>query len=70
MPLSINGTTYFTAVEITESLSITRQTLWRWRIEGKVPAGRRFRDKQIIYTRPEFEAIERFANRVEPIAMP
>ena len=32
-----------------------------------MPAGRRFRDKQILFTADELEQIRQYANRVEPI---
>ena len=67
MPLAINGTNYHTAAEITYRLSITRQTLWRWRSSGKIPYGHRFRDKQVIFTEAELGEIEDYANRIEPL---
>ena len=70
MSTKINGVTYFSAAEITQELEISRQTLWRWRQEGKIPAGHRYRSKQILFTMHEVEAIQRFANRLEPIEPP
>ena len=69
MVISVDGAAYYTMNDILDSLSITRQTLWRWRLEGKVPAGRRFRDKQLIFTRSEFEIIKGFANRIGPTSV-
>lgn len=66
MALNIEGVTYYTMKDVTNSLLISRQTLWRWRCEGRVPLGRRFRDKQLLFTQSEYEAIEEFANRMEP----
>ncbi len=66
MPIEIDGVEYFTAAEIHRMLGIVRQTLWRWRKAGKIPLGRRYRDRQIVFTRQEFEAIREFANRLEP----
>jgi hypothetical protein len=63
---SIDGVDYFTVREVIESIAITRQTLWRWRRERKIPLGRRFRNRQLLFTQPEFQAIEAFANHVEP----
>lgn len=67
MPLIVNGVKYYKSTEITGRLSVTRQTLWRWRSRGKVPYGHRFRDKQIIFTESELEEIEDYAKRIEPL---
>lgn len=66
--VSVNGSEYITAGGAAEAVGISRQTLWRWRQEGRVPAGHRFRDKQILFTADELEQIRQYANRVEPIA--
>ena len=68
MPLVIEGVSYFTAAEVARVSHVTRQTLWRWRQDGKVPAGRRFRDKQVLFTEDEAEKIRDYANRLEPLA--
>jgi hypothetical protein len=67
MPLEVDGTRYLTASDVLEELKITRQTLWRWRQEGKVPLGRRYRNKKILFSLGDLEAIRTYANRVEPI---
>ena len=69
MAISVDGVTYYTMKDIVNSLSITRQTLWRWRLERKVPIGHRFRDKQLLFTKSEFEIIKDFANRIEPTSV-
>ena len=38
-----------------------------WRNAGKVPAGHRYRDRDILFTSAEAEEIRRFANRIEPL---
>jgi hypothetical protein len=68
MPLVVEGVSYFTAADVVRDARVTRQTLWRWRQEGKVPAGRRFRDKQVLFTADEAEKIREYANRMEPLA--
>ena len=68
MPLSIDGVAYYTASEIIDRLSVTRQTLWRWRSSGKIPHGQRFRDNQVVFTERELKAIERYANKIEPVS--
>ena len=66
MSLSVEGITYYTMKDIVSQLSVSRQTLWRWRREGKIPQGQLFRDKQLLFTKLEFGQIEAFANRIEP----
>lgn len=65
--LEINGVQYVSSTEVVEELGVSRQTLWRWRREGKIPAGHRYRDGQVLFTGPEVEAIRTHANRIEPI---
>ena len=48
-------------------IDVTRQTLWRWRQDGKVPPGHKYRGRPVIYTPAELNAIEQFANRIDPI---
>jgi predicted DNA-binding transcriptional regulator AlpA len=66
MPIQIDGVEYFTAADIHRDLGVARQTLWRWRKAGKIPRGRRYRDRQIVFVRDEVEAIREYANRLEP----
>jgi hypothetical protein len=68
VPLSIEGTTYFSLTEIAHSAGISRQTLWRWRQEGKIPRGHLYRERRILFTADDAEGIRKFANRVEPIS--
>ena len=67
MPTIVNEVSYLTASELLDQLDITRQTLWRWRQEGKIPAGHRYRGRQVIFSEEEVEVIKEFANRIEPI---
>jgi predicted DNA-binding transcriptional regulator AlpA len=67
MPIEINGLTYVTASEVVDKLDVSRQTLWRWRHEGKIPSGHRFRNRQVVFTPAEVKEIELFATRVDPI---
>lgn len=62
----INGATYVAAAELAAELGVTRQTIWRWRTEGKIPQGHRFRDKRVLFTVEEAEEIRRFAFKLEP----
>ncbi len=62
---SLDGIDYYTTAEVIKNLSISRQTLWRWRSESKVPPGRKYRDKQVVFTQSEYKLIQEFANRIE-----
>lgn len=66
MPILIERTEYFTAADIQRDLGVARQTLWRWRKNGKIPQGRRYRDRQVVFTRQEIEVIREYSNRLEP----
>ena len=68
--LSIDGVLYFTAGRAAREAGVSRQTLWRWRQDGKVPAGRRYRDKQILFTRAELDRVRDYAHRIEPLEPP
>jgi predicted site-specific integrase-resolvase len=70
MILRINDTTYFSTTQILQELGISRQTLWRWRQQGKIPPGHRYRDGKVLFTAREVEAIKQFANHIEPIGRP
>lgn len=70
MPIHIDGIEYFTAADIHSELGVVRQTLWRWRKAGKIPQGRRYRDKQVVFTREEVDAIREYSNRLEPAQTP
>lgn len=66
VPILIERIEYFTAADIQRDLGVARQTLWRWRKGGKIPQGRRYRDRQVVFTREEVEAIREYSNRLEP----
>lgn len=70
MPIHIDGVQYFTAAEVHRELGIVRQTLWRWRKAGKIPQGCRYRDKQVVFTREDVDAIREYSNRLEPAEAP
>ena len=63
----IDGISYFAAIEVCKALGVSRQTLWRWRQEGRIPAGHRFRNGQVFFTEAELDAVRDYANRIEPI---
>ena len=70
MPISIDDVRYLTATELLDEVDVTRQTLWRWRREGKVPAGHRYRNRQVVFTQEEVDMIRGYANRIEDIESP
>lgn len=66
MSIEIEGITYFTATDIQREIGVARQTLWRWRKSHKIPQGRRYRDRQVVFTETEVASIRGYANRLEP----
>ena len=68
MPIEIEGVQYLTRTEVLDEVAVTRQTLWRWQREGKVPAGFRYRGRQVVFGPGDVAAIRDFAHRLEPIA--
>lgn len=67
MPITIHGQTFLNASDVLARGPVTRQTLWRWRQEGNIPAGHRYRGKQVLFSLEEVEVIEAYANRLEAI---
>ena len=67
MPIELNNSLYFSVNEVLSDTRVSRQTLWRWRQDGKVPLGHRFRDRQILFDEDEFHAIRSYASHVEPL---
>jgi hypothetical protein len=69
MPVTIEGEEYYTNSEVSEELRVSRQTLWRWREKGSIPAGLRYRTRQVLFKVEEVEVIRQFANRLVPIEL-
>jgi predicted site-specific integrase-resolvase len=69
MPVIIEGEEYFTNSEVSDELKVSRQTLWRWREKGSIPAGLRYRTRQVLFKAEEVEDIRQFANRLVPIEL-
>jgi predicted DNA-binding transcriptional regulator AlpA len=67
MPVELNNRLYFSVNEVLGDTGVSRQTLWRWRQDGKVPPGHRFRDRQVLFDEEEFHAIRSYASHVEPL---
>ena len=70
MPLTIDDVEYFSLKDLVEMVGISRQTLWRWRKQGRVPLGRRFRQRQLVFTEAELNEVSRIANMLEPVKPP
>lgn len=66
MPLDIKGKTFYTMGEVAEVADVARQTVWRWGKAGKIPSGRRYRGRELLFTLEEMEEIYGYAHRLEP----
>ena len=65
MPLEVGGKTFYKTKEVAELVGVTRQTLWRWQRDDKILAGRRYRDRERLYTLEEAETVHAYAH-LEP----
>lgn len=70
MPVLIRGMPFFSISEVLLESGVSRQTLWRWRREGRVPPGYRFRDGQVLFTSAEVEAILLYRDQLVPLPTP
>ena len=70
MPLEIAGFEYSTTAEVCQLVNISRQTLWRWRQDSRIPPGRRFRGQRLVFSPDEVEQIQRYASLLEPADQP
>jgi predicted DNA-binding transcriptional regulator AlpA len=52
---------------VADAVEISRQTLWRWRSEGKVPAGHRLRNRRVLFSAAEVSTIIDHAFQLEPV---
>jgi len=66
-PIEIEGTRYFSVATVARAVGVSRQTVWRWRLDGKIPPGHLYRNHQTVFTSEEVNAVREFANKVEPI---
>jgi predicted site-specific integrase-resolvase len=67
--VKIAGMTYLLATHVAKHIGISRTTLWRWRHEGKIPLGRRYRNGLILFTPNEVEMVRHFADKLEPVTV-
>lgn len=63
----IAGATYLSASQVAKQVGISRTTLWRWRHEGKIPLGRRYRNGLILFSAAEVRLVREYADRLEPL---
>lgn len=66
MPIEHTGTVYYTLNEVAEQVGRSRISIWRWRKAEKIPRGRRYRDRELLFTREEVEAVYAHAHRLTP----
>lgn len=69
MPLQIDQQQYWRLGEVAKVVGVCRQTLWRWRLDSLIPPGKKYRERQVLYSAAEVEAIKRHANRLESFEM-
>ena len=67
LAMELHGQEYLPSGELAEELGISRQTLWRWRKQGKVPAGHKYRDGQVLFTTEEASRVREYAHQLEPL---
>lgn len=67
MPVTIDQVSYMTADEVADLARVSRQTLWRWRQDGNVPPGYRYRGKKLLFTEADARLVLDFAHRIEPV---
>lgn len=64
MAMEVNGVTYYTAAEVASEAGVSRQTLWRWRQDGSVPAGWKYQGRRVLFQAAELELVLQQAKRV------
>jgi len=64
MAIIIDGARFYSLQEVAVLVSISRQTLWRWRQEGRVPKGHRHRGRQVLFSERELELVWRQAGNL------
>jgi excisionase family DNA binding protein len=67
VPLEVSGSIFYTNGEAADRAGVTRQTLWRWRSDGRIPLGRQYRGKSVLFTEDELTEIVQYAHRIEPL---
>jgi predicted DNA-binding transcriptional regulator AlpA len=66
--LQIGGRALFPLEAVAEAAGVTRQTLWRWRKDRKIPLGHKLRNRRIVFSETEAAQVLEYAHQLEPIA--
>ncbi len=64
MSIQIQGETYIKATDLALEIGTTRQSLWRWRKNGVIPTGQKYRNQQVVFSVAEANQIREYANRI------
>ena len=64
--IEIDGLLYYSVAEILKVLKISRQTLYKWRRERRIPAGHRYRNRMLVFSAGDWVQIREHANRIGP----
>lgn len=67
MPVHVQGVQYYSIADLEIELNVSRQTIWRWRKDGHIPPGLRYRGNKVLFSESEAEAVRAYALRLEPI---
>jgi predicted DNA-binding transcriptional regulator AlpA len=67
MPLEIDGRPFLTLSELAGAIGVSRQTLWRWRRDGKIPSGHRFRDGRVVFAETETRLVRAHSLAMTPL---
>jgi cysteine desulfurase len=65
MPDEIDGSIFYTCTDVAEACGVSRQTIWRWRQYGLIPAGRTRRTGSVAFSQTELEYIRSHARQVD-----
>jgi predicted DNA-binding transcriptional regulator AlpA len=66
MPVKISKAQFYSVTEVAEVADVTRQTIWRWHKDKKIPGGRKYRGRNVVFAQDGFERIYADAHRIEP----
>jgi cysteine desulfurase len=65
MPSEIDGSIFYTSTDVAEACGVSRQTIWRWRQYGLIPAGRTRRTGSVVFTHSELEYIRAHVGQLD-----